>query len=155
MELEFNRIYDLYSQDIYRLIYSYTLNTSESMDILQDTFLKLYKNINKLSSDDNQIKHWLVVVAINNSKDYLKSFWRKKQVFLDDLDAAADIKSADEIQDILLKLNKKYRLPLYLYYYEGYKINEISKILKISESAVKMRLSRAKELLKKEWREII
>ena len=52
--------------------------------------------------------------------------------------------------ETLNKLNKKYRIPIYLYYYEGYSIEEIAKLLKISKSAIKMRLSRAKEILKKE-----
>ena len=45
---------------------------------------------------------------------------------------------------------KKYRIPLFLYYYEGYKISEIAKILREKESTIKMRLANGKKMLKKE-----
>ncbi len=54
----------------------------------------------------------------------------------------------DDLIFILSKLKSIYRFPLYFYFYEGYSIEEISKILKISESTVKVRLLRGKEKLK-------
>ena len=56
--------------------------------------------------------------------------------------------------DILERLNIKYRIPIFLYYYEGYKIEEIAELLNMKVSAVKMRLSRAKIILKKEMESI-
>ena len=55
-----------------------------------------------------------------------------------------------ELLFALLSLDEKYRVPLHLYYYEGYSQNEIADILKISVSAVQTRMSRAKKLLSKE-----
>jgi RNA polymerase sigma-70 factor (ECF subfamily) len=52
--------------------------------------------------------------------------------------------------DSLKKVNVLYRIPLYLYYYEGYNIEEISKIMKLSISNTKQRLSRGRDLLKGE-----
>lgn len=48
LDTQFNRIFDLYNKDIYRLIYSYTLNKQEAKDLLQETFIKFYKNIYSL-----------------------------------------------------------------------------------------------------------
>ena len=59
-----------------------------------------------------------------------------------------------ELVELLKRLNKKYRIPIYLYYYEGYKIEEISNILKIKSSTIKMRLSRAKKILKEEMEKV-
>lgn len=58
------------------------------------------------------------------------------------------------IVKIILKVfgnpNKKYRIPIYLYYYEGYKLEEIAQILKENISTIKMRMKKAKEIIKKE-----
>lgn len=56
-----------------------------------------------------------------------------------------------QIFDILLELPPKYKTVLFLHYVEGYKCFEISKILKITESTVKKRLERGRNLLKKNW----
>ncbi len=151
MDADFTRIYELYYEDIYYYIYSYTLNSTESKDILQETFLKLYKNIEDLPNDDIQIKKWLMRVASNHSKNYLKSFWhvRTKTLSNEELNHITS-KNEEDIFDILQKMNKKYRKLLYLHYYEGFDIKEIASILNLSESAVKMRLSRARVVIKKE-----
>lgn len=151
MDTDFTRIYELYSPDIYRLIYSYTLNKVDAKDILQETFLRLYKNLEKLPKDDLQIKRWLMRVASNQSKNFLKSYWHTHTKTINDEDFNSRL--SQEEKDTLVissKINKKYRIPIYLYYYEGYSIEEIADILKISKSAVKLRLSRAREKIKKE-----
>lgn len=56
----------------------------------------------------------------------------------------------DSLVDALNNINPDYRIPLYLFYYEGYSIKEIANQLKKSESAIKMRLLRGKEALRKE-----
>lgn len=148
---EFDRIYELYNKDLFRLIFNYTLNVADSKDILQDTFLKYYQNMSKISKDDVEIKKWLMRVAINKSKDYKKFYWHRNIVSIEE--NRAIFKRSDdnfEMFELLNKIDKKYRIPMFLYYYDGYKISEIASILNISESAIKMRLSRAKKILKKE-----
>ena len=68
----------MYSRDLFRLIFSYTLNISDTKDILQDTFMKYYEKTFMISKDDLEIKKWLIRVAINEAKDYKKSFWKRK-----------------------------------------------------------------------------
>ena len=122
MEKEFNRIFELYNRDIFLLAYSFTLDVYESKDILQETFLKYYKNINNITGNDIDIKKWLIRVASNISKDYLRSYYRKKIVLNDDFSSFKDdLKSDIEFRDILIKLDKTYRIVVYLYYYDGYK----------------------------------
>lgn len=154
MEEKFERIYYKYNKDIFHLIFSYTLNVAETKDILQDTFFKYYEHMNNIPDDEKIIKKWLIKVAINKTKDNFKSFWQKKIVFLENEEYNfAENNLNLELLEILGKLAKKYRLPIFLYYYEGYDIKEISLLLKISESAIKMRLLRAKEFIKKEMEE--
>ena len=150
MTNKFDKIFDLYSKDLFRLIFSYTLNVSDSKDILQETFIKYYQKMDSLPDDVLEIKKWLIKVAVNKSKDYRKC-WKRNIVDLDDNRIILTNSETNlEMLDLLNKIDKKYRIPIYLYYYKGYKVSEISTILKVSESAIKMRLSRAKKNLKKE-----
>ena len=150
MEEKFNKYFNLFYRDVYRLAFSYTLNYADSKDIVQETFIKLYKNMNKFKENtDVEIKRWLMVVASNNCKDYLKSFWKSKVKNLTE-ENQSFVNYDKEILDMLKLLDKKYRIPLFLYYYEGYKISEIAKILRKKESTIKMRLANGKKMLKKE-----
>ena len=150
MEEKFNKYFNLFYRDVYRLAFSYTLNYADSKDIVQETFIKLYKNMNKFKENtDVEIKRWLMVVVSNNCKDYLKSFWKRKVKNLAE-ENQSFVNYDKDILDMLQQLDKKYRIPLFLYYYEGYKISEIAKILREKESTIKMRLANGKKMLKKE-----
>ena len=147
----FMEIFDKYQKDVYRLIYSYTLNIQDTEDILQRTFIKLYRNIDKFSSSNEDVKKWLFRVAINDSKNLLKAMCLKIRVNIDDYE---NVMSVDkENNDLLKALNHvgiKYRVPLYLFYFEGYSIKEVAELMKLSETCVKTRLKRGKEKLKEE-----
>lgn len=147
---KFDKVFDMYNKDLFRLIFSYTLNISDSKDVLQETFIKYYQKMKYLPEDEIEIKKWLIRVAINKSKDYLKSWKRTFNELNDNKIVLEQSELNIEMLDLLSKLDKKYRIPIYLYYYEGYTISEISLLLNISQSAIKMRLSRAREILKKE-----
>lgn len=150
-EKNFIEIYDLYKDDIFRLAYSYTKCIPDAEDIVQEVFVKLYKNINNFE-DINHIKKWCIKVTVNSCKNLFLSSWKKKKFFLTDknenLYGANYLFDKNEVLDILLKLPKKQRLIIYLYYYEGYKINEISEILKTNKSTIKTNLFRGRDKLK-------
>lgn len=149
MNKRFDEIYDLYSKDVYRLVYSYLFNIPDTEDVLQRSFIKLFNNKKILSLSDEEIKKWLFKISINQAKDILKSPW-EKIVTIIDKDINNSYEKEDSILEPLNNIPKDYRIPLYLYYYEGYSIKEISILIKKTESAVKMRLSRGKEKLKME-----
>ena len=145
MEDKFKEIYDLYKNNIYRLALSYTKNYIDSEDIVQNVFIKYYKKINKV--DNDKVKNWLIKVTINECKTYFLSPWRKHVTELSDENYKVTDKQVLFLKE-LSKLNKKDSLIIHLYYYEGYKISEISKILRINESTIKSRLCRARLKLK-------
>lgn len=93
------------------------------------------------------MKAWIIRVTINLSKDYNKSFWNKNTTAIDE-----ELKYYDkEIQDTFKEIEKikpEYRNIIYLYYYQGYKINEISKILSMNSNTVSSYLTRARKELK-------
>ncbi len=156
MNDRFAEIFDLYKNDIYRLAFSYTKNISDSDDIVQNVFVKLYHKGEILEKENKDIKKWLIRVCINECKTLLLSSWKKKISFLSEKEE--NIESEMPSNDVLkavLELPKKYRIVTYLYYYEDYKIKEIAQILKISETNIQTRLARArkqlKEILKEVW----
>ena len=68
MEERFLELFNLYKNDIYRFIYSYTKNLYDADDILQSVFIKLYKHQNLFNKSNDEIKKWLIKVSINECK---------------------------------------------------------------------------------------
>ena len=149
MDEEYTRIFNLFKNDVYRLAFSYTKNYLESDDIVQSVFIKLYKNFDKFE-DDICIKKWLIKVTINECKTLFLSAWKRKIFSITDKEenVAIDKQKDSNLIDSLFQLPKKYRIVLFLFYYEDYKIKEIAEILNIKESTIKTRLSRGRTLLK-------
>ena len=150
MDEQYLRIFNLYKNDIYRLAYSYTKNTADSDDIVQNVFVKLYKKQKMLNKSDIEIKKWLIKVTINDCKTLFLSSWRKKIVFLSEKEEnlVTSKDNDNNLLDEINKLSKNERLAIFLYYYENYKINEISSILKKSETNIQTILYRARNKLK-------
>ena len=93
---------------------------------------------------------WLIRVTINLCKDKLRFYKQHPHINIETIKTTYPEDSIDsQIFDVLLELPSKYKAVLFLYYVEGYKCFEISKILKITESTVKKRLERGRNLLKK------
>lgn len=149
----FTKLFKRYYDDIYRLIYTSLLNVQDVEDVLQKTFTKLYLNIDKFDNDYDYAKRWLCKVAINEANDLLSSSWNKKTTSFNQYENSLKAKSKsshNELKNLMSSIKDSYRIPLYLYYYEGYNIKEISEIMKMSESCIKSRLSRGKKILKEE-----
>ena len=150
MDKKFIRIFNLYKNDIYRLAYSYTKNISDSDDITQNTFIKLYNHIDILHNQDQDIKKWLIKVAINECKTFLLSSWKKKIIAFTEKEenTLSTTLPNNDLLEAILQLPKKYRTIIFLYYYEDYKIKEISEILNLSVTNIQTILSRARKKLK-------
>ena len=150
MDEQFLRIFNLYKNDIYRLAYSYTKNIADSDDVVQNVFVKLYKNKKILDSNDTDIKKWLIKVTINDCKTIFLSSWKRKICSLTEKEE--NIIKVDNkeygLLDEINKLSKNERLVIFLYYYEDYKIKEISSIIKKSETNIQTILYRARNKLK-------
>jgi len=144
----FDEKFILYGSMLYRLCMVYLKNHADTEDAIQDTFIKLiYKSPKFKTLEDEQ--RWLVRVAVNVCKDYLKRS-RNKDVPIETELEISERSETNEIFQILAGLPEKYRAPTYLYYTEGFSVEEISKMLDIGKSAVKMRLQRGREMLKSE-----
>ncbi len=147
----FLQIFNLYKNDVYRLAYSYTKNIYDAEDITQNVFMKLYKHQSILDNSLTDMKKWLLKVTSNECKTYLLSSWKRKVTSLLPFEEKISIEKGDEEDEVLnaiMSLEKKYRVVLYLYYYEDYKIKEISSILHLTQTNVQTRLARARDMLK-------
>ena len=147
-------IYERHADNVYRLCYSYLKNTEDAKDALQNTFVRLMKTEKEFESVEHE-KGWLIVTAGNVCKDMLKSFWRKK-VTIDD-ESFSNIPVHDENRELrlaVLSLPVKYRISLYLHYYEGYTSAEIAKLMKKSDGTVRGYLAKGRDLLKERLGEV-
>ena len=93
----------------------------------------------------------LIRVTLNVCRDTLKSPWRKRRVPLDTVpdQPVFDAPEQGELYQAVMALPEKYRVTLYLFYYEELSTKEIAELLGLRQTAVTTRLSRGRELLKK------
>ena len=142
-------VYDRYADMLYRIALSHTQSKEDAEDAVQDVFTK-YITVSTNFSDEEQERAFLVRATINRCHDLMR---RKKIREHDSLDDITEIESeenedAKDVMKMLSLLPEKYKTAIVLHYLEGFSVEEISKMLGISLSGAKMRLSRGRELLK-------
>ena len=126
---EIERIYHEYNNMIYRICFAYMKNVPEAEDMVSDTFVQLIKKAPYFENAEHE-KAWLIRVATNLCKHALKH-WQTKCVHMDGMeDMSGDEMHIDETMEAIRNLPDKYKTVVYLFYYEGYKSEEIAKILK-------------------------
>jgi len=143
---------ETYSDTVYRLAMSRTRKKETSEDVYQEVFLRLAKKIPEFDSEEHE-KAWIIRVTINCSKNILGDKFASHNIgegALSDPGTCGQVPLQDshDIYYAVLNLPLKYRTVIYLFYYEGYKIEEISRILKVKESTIKSQLMRAREKLR-------
>ena len=137
---------DKYSDMVYRIALTRCKNKESAEDVYQTVFLKYSEKMPNFESEEHS-KAWFIRVTINLSKDENTSAWNKKVVALDDSIQFETKEDSDLFIDTC-KLPQNYKSVIYLMYYEGYKVKEISNILNASEGTIKTWLYRAREILK-------
>ena len=144
----FEKDYETYIRDIYRLCFSFMKNHMDAEDVVQETFLKYYNLDSEFESEAHK-KAWLIVTASNCCKNMLKHWWRPRKNIDDFTETIGDDRpEIDEMMEIIIKLPAKYKTVIYLYYYEGYNSREIAKLLNKPESTIRTYLQKAKKILK-------
>ena len=145
---QFTCLVKKYIDTVFRIALGYTKSATDAEDIVQDVFLALLKEKKDFDSEEH-IRYWLIRVAVNEGKKWLRSPWRRHVSYEAYMDALPE--TAAESRDILravMELPVKYRMPIYLYYYEEYSTREIAEILKLPKGTVCTYLSRGREMLK-------
>ncbi len=147
-------LYERYAPKMMSICARYCANDAEAADILQEGFIKVFNNLQKLKKPD-QLESWIRGIMVNTALDT----FRKKQThqgFEMNLNEQYDIGEAetitaqlstDELLEIIQTLPEGYRLIFNLYAIEGYSHPEIAEELNISTGASKSQYARAKKLL--------
>lgn len=155
------QLYDTYGDMLFRLAYSIMLNQADAEDAVQDIFIKIIGKIPEFASS-SQEKAWITKVLANHCKDMLRKrklrFYTPLEEVLEKSGHGLSVPGPEdnggtELFQMVLSLGEKYREPLILHYFEGFSIEEVSEILSIGQSAVKMRLSRGREMIRKKMEE--
>lgn len=143
---------DRYGDAVYRLALCRMQNTADAEDVFQETFIKLFQEKNANIWEEEHLKAWLLRVAINKCADIGRRRKVHGYLSLEDIreTACQDDTEKAELWDAVNRLPEKQRLIFHLYYAEGYRTGEISEILKVPASTVRVNLNRARNTLRKE-----
>ncbi len=147
----FETVYSNYANMVYRLALSYLNHKEDAEDVVQDVFTKYMCGLH-FPMDKEHEKAWFIRITINQCHDSLRRKKHRTHISLDEIE---DFQGYEQeisftLQETLQNLPEKYKSVIILHYLEGFSVQEIAKICRISVSATKMRLSRGRELLKKE-----
>ena len=136
---------------LYYVSYSLLTNSIDQDDAVQEAIHKALAKRESLR-EASQLKSWLTRILINECYTILRR--RKREVPTEEINPVVPEGAKRELFEAIVSLEEKLRLPLVLYYYEGYKTREIARILRVPEGTVKGRLARARgqlgEMLKDE-----
>lgn len=147
---QFTRLVRRYIDTVFRVALNCVRNPADAEDVTQSVFEKLLRETKSFESEAH-IKYWLIRVAVNESRKLLRSPWRTCGSYEDYLGAVAfDDPTHTDLFRAVMALPKKYRIAIYLHYYEGYSTREVADILRIPKNTVCSHLKRGRELLKRE-----
>lgn len=136
-----------YADTVRRICFMYLKSEADVEDIFQNVFLKLLQHRGSFESEEHE-KAWLCRVAINQCKDFHRSFFRRKVCSIEEMEIPTEDPVEEGVLSTVLSLPQKYRDVIYLYYFEDYTASEIAAILKQKENTVYTQLHRAKTMLK-------
>lgn len=150
-ELDIERIVDKYGNMLFRMCLVILCNESDAEDVVQDTFIT-YLTKSPPFNDSEHEKAWLITIATNRCKNMRRYNIIRKHMDINDLQLYCKDDENYGLIEHLMRLPNKHKIVLLLYYVEGYKVDEIAKILGITTSAVKKRLQRGRELIREKYR---
>lgn len=140
-----------YGDMLYRLCFVMLRSEADAEDAVQETFLQYLRKAPAFANAGHE-KAWLITTAKNKCRDTLRSRRRQQQLPYSTEPPAMPQTAESGILEALLTLPEKYRLVLALYYVEGYRVEDIARIIQKTPSAVKMRLQKGRRLLDEAYR---
>lgn len=155
---QFREIMDLHTERLIRVAYYYSKDLQVAEDIVQEVFIKFYNQYSDYK-EQGELQAYLTRMTINRCKDHLKSWHVRKMQFQEmwveqqqhlELDALVQRDEEQLVSEAIMRLPLKHREMLVYYYFEEMTIPMIAQLLQLSQSTVKTRLVRGRELLKQE-----
>lgn len=158
----FDELYAAYKTPLYNYIYRLVGDREQADDLLQETFVKVYRALDKVPDGDGRTP-WLYRIATNTCYDALRRRrliawlpWSKGGVAepaCDEGNPGERYAAGEEIHDALRQLPPTLRAPLLLHAVQGLDYDDIARTLGISRAAVKMRISRARAAFRAAYRQ--
>jgi len=145
--------YDAYADMLYRLALSHLRDPDDAQDAVQDVFIKYTCSAPNFSDSDHE-QAWLIRVTVNHCLDLLRRKKVRAYTPLEELDDISDGSSglsadANDIMNKIHAIPEANRAAMILHYLMDYSVEKTAKTLNTSVSAIKMRLSRGRDALKK------
>lgn len=140
------RALDLYSHSLIKIAFTYLKNIADAEEVTQEVFLTYLQKRPVFENSEHE-KAWLIRLTINKSKNMLKTGWFKSRNPVPE-DLSYLPPEENGILQAVLALDKKYRIPIHLHYYEGYSIKEIADIMQTKSATVGTWLARGRLILK-------
>ena len=144
----FTLLVEQYADTVTKLCFLQLQNRADAEDAWQNVFYKLYKNPKMWSKPHEELRKWLVTVTLNECRDAKRRLFHRNHADIDELPVACEQDFDFNLINEVRKLPAKYAQVIILFYFEGYSVSEISRILSEKENTVKSRLKRGRELLK-------
>jgi len=159
-----------FQQPVYNLVYRLMADPSDSYDVVQEVFLKIFRNIGTFRSQSS-LKTWIYRIAVNEVHNYRRWFFRHKrqEVVLEDqtegglsfgdtvpdrgrspYDCALDGEKRVMIEDALARINPMFRAAVVLRDVEDLSYEEIADILDVSLGTVKSRIMRGRDAMRRQ-----
>ena len=169
VEEAYETLIERFQQPVYNLVYRLMDDPSESPDVVQEVFLKVFRNIGSFKGNSS-LKTWIYRIAFNEAYNHRRWFTRHKrqeiglesnedetlsyQDVLPDpgrsaFDIASDIEMHSLVESALGELNPAFRAAVVLRDIEDLSYEEIAEVLQVSLGTVKSRILRGREALKK------
>lgn len=160
------RLYDNHVEMVYRIAVMYLKEPAAAGDVVQDVFVKLMEWLAREHfKGEEHVKHWLIVTVKNTCLDQLRKVKNHRAEQLENENDAAAAKNGgagivwqagqgpdgerlQQVHEALMDLPEKYRLVIYLFYFEGYSSAEIAGMLRINHGTVRSRLRAARRRMK-------
>ncbi len=154
----FGILYDRYGQKVYQKCLGFAESRDAAEDLTQDVFVKLYLNL-KSFRGESKFSTWLYSFTYNHCVNYSKSILKRQRDNVELQEEAMYVSTADEevtdeeifsltvgkLQEALGLIDPEDKIVLLMKYQDDKSIKEIAQLLELGESAVKMRLHRAKK----------
>ncbi|WNF38617.1 sigma-70 family RNA polymerase sigma factor [Bacillaceae bacterium IKA-2] len=160
----FRLFIEKYRNDIYKVAYSVLRNEKDAEDAAQDIFLKIYYSLPKY--EGKGLKTWMTRIAVNHSIDMKRKKERWREDVTEDLNLQFKTASTDSVEGELLKkemksqvlnrvneLPKNYRDVVYGYYIQEKSSQQLAIELDVKEKTIVVKLHRARNWMRKRWKE--
>lgn len=146
---EFTALAEAHMSLVYRVALNCLKHPADADDVTQNVFLRLFRASPAFATEEHA-RRWLIRVAVNESKRLLTAPWRSRTAGLEEAAHLAHPEDGEKraLLRAVMELPEKYRLPLYLYYYEGYSVDETAELTGSKPSTVQTRLARGRDRLR-------